>query len=271
MVCDGHSIPFEPILHVVRRNTRFNIATSTNFWTRCVPIAEKYFKDCKLTVEEKEKNSIVSASVMSGETEGVFTFCAKAAFNRFRALERATGKNFYEVPFSTEAVLQGFESVNTEGVFDFENAFIKKLLLGVVSVRFYDLMVISGLGHGTHTWTENGEVLVQKGHSMREIIAYRDDVFTLIRSKLMSCGIADVGLAFVVMEQAYLGRYAQKGMPKNIRVSLEAIGVEDWLIESIGKMLYLFPKAQGATYVRLAATLMWYKLNYPKEFKEIML
>ena len=46
---------------------------------------------------------------------------------------------------------------------------------------------------------------------------------------------------------------------------------EDWFADSIGKIQYLFPKAHGVTYVKLAATLMWYKIYYPKEFNEIML
>lgn len=56
-----------------------------------------------------------------------------------------------------------------------------------------------------------------------------------------------------------------------MKKQLKDIGIEDWFADSIGKIQYLFPKAHGVTYVKLAATLMWYKIHYPKEFNEIML
>lgn len=49
------------------------------------------------------------------------------------------------------------------------------------------------------------------------------------------------------------------------------LGVEEWLIESFGKIQYLFPKAHGTLSVKHAMILMWYKVYYPEAFAKIIL
>lgn len=82
-------------------------------------------------------------------------------------------------------------------------------------------------------------------------------------------GQADTGFAYSVMEAARRGVYAKNGVPQDVASNLKAIGIEDWFIDSIGKIGYLFPKAHGVACVQAAATWMWYKLQYPTEFSEI--
>ena len=74
-----------------------------------------------------------------------------------------------------------------------------------------------------------------------------------------------------MMQDTRRGIYAKNGLPDDIRLNLKAIDVEDWFVDSISKIRYLFQKAHGVTFVKLAATLMWYKIHFPREFNEIML
>jgi DNA polymerase-3 subunit alpha (Gram-positive type) len=103
------------------------------------------------------------------------------------------------------------------------------------------------------------------------VIAYRDDVFQQIVKHMLQKGMVNVGYAYKIMEDTRRGIYAKGGIPNEVKKHLLDIETEDWLIDSIEKIQYLFPKAHGVTYVKLAATLMWYKIHYPKEFSEIML
>ncbi len=84
-------------------------------------------------------------------------------------------------------------------------------------------------------------------------------------------GMANTGYAYKIMGDTFRGVYARGGVSEEMKKQLGDIGIEDWFVDSIGKIQFLFPKAHGVTYVKLAATLMWYKIHYPKEFAEIML
>ena len=98
------------------------------------------------------------------------------------------------------------------------------------------------------------------------VIAYRDDVFHHVEKYMLNKGIVNTGYAYQMMEDTRRGVFANGGIPEETQKQLKDIGIEDWFIDSIGKIRYLFPKAHGVTYVKLAATLMWYKIHYPKEF-----
>jgi len=103
------------------------------------------------------------------------------------------------------------------------------------------------------------------------VIAYRNDVFNHIEKHIMRKGIANTGYTHKIMEDTRKGVYFKDGVSDKMKKQLKNIEIEDWFIDSIGKIQYLFQKAHGITFVKLAATLMWYKIHYPKEFHVIML
>jgi DNA polymerase-3 subunit alpha (Gram-positive type) len=148
---------------------------------------------------------------------------------------------------------------------------MKNMLRLISPTSYCELIQISGFAHGTNVWLDNGNQLVKNGHSIVNLVAYRDDVFNYIQKKITDKGSADTGFAYKVMEDTRRGIYCNNGMPDSVKNGLRSIGAEDWFIESIGKIAYLFPKAHGVTYTKMALTLMWYKIHYPKEFNKIML
>ena len=265
MIADGHNIPFEAY------NTGFDVSMSPNFWSAAKSITEDYFKDCKLTFREREENRIVTITVSSARSECSFTFCADEEFERYQALEQATATSFDRVPFYNDGVLHKFQKSDTDGITEFKTNFMKNMLNKVHPKSFRDLIQISGLSHGTGVWLDNAENLVEQGFSVSKVIAYRDDVFNYIQEKMIRKGLSNTGFAYRVMEDARRGLYAKNGIPNDIKMQLKSIAMDDWFIDSIGKIKYLFPKAHGATYIKLAATLMWYKIHYPKEFNEIIM
>ena len=271
MQADGHDIPFETYRHVVHRNTSFDVSMSPNFWRAVRPIIKEYFKDCELTAEEREDNRIITYTITSNKSVCTFTFLADTEFERYQALEQATAMSFERVQFVQNEVLSEFRRGNTDGIPEFRTNFYKDMVNEVSPESFYDLIQMAGLSHGTGVWLDNAKELIKQGILVRDVIAYRDDVFNHIEKQLLHKGMASVGYAYKIMEDTRRGVYFRGGVSAEMRKQLGDIGIEDWFADSIGKIQYLFPKAHGVTYVKLAATLMWYKIHYPKEFNEIML
>lgn len=257
MVCDGHNIPFEPYLHVAARNTSFLVMTSPGFLSKAKGIIKSYFKDFKLTLTEQEDKSIVTVSIASSQNPICsVTLCADPELERLKALELLTATSSERIDFCEDEVLKGFTSGDAEAVPAFQNDFIKDMLSKAQPSSFGDLIQICGLSHGTGTWLENAELLIEKGMRAEKTIAYRDDVFNYIQERMISKGFADTGLAYKVMEDTRRGIYANSGVPEEIKEQLKGIGAEDWFIDSIGKIKYLFPKAHGVIYAKSAAALM---------------
>lgn len=271
MIADGHNIPFEAFRRILHRDTYFEVALSPGFLATAKSFTEDYFKGCKLTCEERKKNRLITIHVSSESSKCSFTFLTFEIFERRRALEKATATSFDTVAFCCNDVLREFQNANTDGIIEFTSDPAKKILRKVNPKSFHDLIQAAGFSHGTGVWLDNGEELIGKGFSAGTLIAYRDDVFNGIQEKMMARGLADTGFSYKVMGDVFMGHYERSGIPEEIQSNLKAIGMEDWFIDSMGKILYLFPKAHEVTYLKYSLALMWYKVNYPKEFNEMML
>ena len=123
--------------------------------------------------------------------------------------------------------------------------------------HFSELVMISGLSHGTDVWAGNAEALVQAGHPLSETIACRDDIMTyLLEKKLEPIN------AFHIMEHVRKG----KGLTEEEEADMRAHDVPDWYIDSCKKIKYMFPKAHAVAYVMMAVRIAWYKVHEPWNF-----
>ena len=124
---------------------------------------------------------------------------------------------------------------------------------------FNDLVVISGLSHGTGVWQGNAEDLVKNGTAtLQTVIGCRDDIMTY----LIDHGI-DNKIAFSIMETI---RKKNKFLSEEQILLMRAHGVPDWYIDSANKIEYLFPKGHACAYVLMAVRVAYFKLHYPLEF-----
>lgn len=289
MIGDGHHIPFETYHHVVCKNTGFDLSMSPRFFESAKKIIKEYFYECKLISLVKKEQSGTITFVLVPESVKLptdiplsfedhyeqlmkypsFTFFADEEFDRYKQLQEVTSIPFIRVPFWQSEVLQEFKDGNTNGIPEFRLDFFKDMLYEVKPDSFCDLIQICGLSHGTGVWADNAKDLIGQGIPVCEVIAYRDDVFTKIQDNLMQKGQTNMGFAYKIMEDTRRGVYARGGVSDEMKQQFKYLGVEDWVVESIGKIKYLFPKAHGVLYVKLAATLMWYKIHYSKDFTEI--
>jgi DNA polymerase-3 subunit alpha (Gram-positive type) len=146
---------------------------------------------------------------------------------------------------------------------EFGTPFVQGLLEEAHPKDFNDLLIISGLSHGTDVWNSNAEDLVVKqGKTLQEVVGCRDDIMNY----LIDEGV-DASLAFQFMETVRKNkdRCNAKKIEKMIP-ELAAKGVPDWYLDSCRKIQYLFPRAHAVAYVIGAVRAGWFKIYHPLAF-----
>ena len=141
---------------------------------------------------------------------------------------------------------------------EFGTNFVRQMLRETNPKSFSDLLIISGLSHGTNVWTNNAQDLVSSGTTdLRGVIGCRDDIMSYLISK----GIEGHD-AFVIMEAVRKG----KKLKEEQALMMKEHGVPDYYIDSCNKIAYLFPKGHACAYVMMALRVGYYKVYYPLEF-----
>lgn len=108
--------------------------------------------------------------------------------------------------------------------------------------------------------------------SLREIPAYREDLYEMIRERLYQKGIFDEWLAFEVTNKTMQGYYEKAGgLDENTMLALLNIGFDMDFINFLSEIHYMFSKAHGTAYLREAIVMMFYKNKFNKEYGEIIL
>ncbi len=129
-------------------------------------------------------------------------------------------------------------------------------ILNVINPKtFNDLVIISGLAHGTDVFNGNARNLItDKVATVDEVIGCRDDIMTYLISK----GI-DALIAFKIMEDVRKG----KKLTKEYAELMRSVNVPEFYIESCNKIKYLFPKAHAVAYVTMAVRVAYFKVHHP--------
>ena len=183
-----------------------------------------------------------------------------------------TGVKITDIPMNDKKVLSLFSSAKALGMeHDYTNAKTGALLLPEFNTEFVrgvleetrpqtfsDLVIISGLTHGTGVWEGNSKELIKnKTASLQEVIGCRDDIMTYLISKDIPSNIA-----FMIMEDVRKGR----GLKPEYLEIMKAKKVPDFYINSCNKIKYMFPKGHAVAYVTMAVRVGYFKIYYPLEF-----
>ena len=183
-----------------------------------------------------------------------------------------TGIKIQDIPMNDKKVLSLFSSPKALGMeHDYTNAKTGALLLPEFNTEFVrgvleetnpktfsDLVIISGLTHGTGVWNGNADELIKaKTATLQQVIGCRDDIMTYLISKDLP-----PKTAFSIMEDVRKGR----GLKDEYLEIMKAKKVPDFYIESCNKIQYMFPKGHAVAYVTMAVRVGYFKIYYPLEF-----
>lgn len=187
-------------------------------------------------------------------------------YDRIRWLHRLTGTMPEDIDYSDPNIYKLFQNLNTCGIPGFSTDRSKEILQKCKAMKFSDLVRICGMTCGTDVWENNGEQLLQS-QSFRDLISTRDDIFLTLRRSGISSKTAQT-----VIECVRKGKFCEDtNQNRKLTQQLLRTGVPAWYVESMRKIHYLFPKVHAAHYAKIAATLAWFKVYYPKAFYYVSL
>ena len=183
-----------------------------------------------------------------------------------------TGIDIHTIPMNDPDVLSLFSSAKAlkmphdylqnktgaMGIPEFGTENSRRILEQTMPTKFSDLVIISGLSHGTNVWSGNAEKLIQSGQAtLREVIGCRDDIMTYLIDKGLPSNIS-----FAIMEDVRKG----KGLKPEYVEIMKANKVPQFYIDSCNLIKYMFPKGHAVAYVTQAVRVGYFKIYHPLEF-----
>ena len=195
-----------------------------------------------------------------------------------KMLNSLTGIDVTTIPIPDEKVMSllestealGFPPETTEagaatlGLSELGTPMARGMIAETKPTRFYDLVQLMGLSHGTDVWTGNAQDLIQKGIcDLNSVIGCRDSIMTT----LIYWGVPNKD-AFDIMENVRKGKVAKGQCDKweGWKELMKQNNVPDWYIDSCQKIKYMFPKAHAAAYSISTLRVAWFKVYYPEEY-----
>lgn len=195
-----------------------------------------------------------------------------------RMLHLLTGVEITDIPVPEPKVMSLLKSTDalgfpieeseagsaTIGLSELGTPMARGMIKETKPTRFYDLVQLMGLSHGTDVWKGNAQDLISSGTcDLNSVIGCRDSIMTT----LIYWGLPNKD-AFDIMENVRKGKVASGKCDKweGWKAMMKENNVPDWYIGSCEKIKYMFPKAHAAAYSISTLRVAWFKVYYPEEY-----
>ncbi|MDO8057846.1 PHP domain-containing protein ['Opuntia sp.' phytoplasma] len=183
-------------------------------------------------------------------------------------------RKFQDIPVDDQQVYEFFANKSncqtSRAIPEFGTPFVRDMLKEINSegkkfnfkFNFSTLVKVSGLSHGTGVWSGNAQDHLKNNKSIFDLITCRDDILNYLISK----GLEKL-IAFEIMELVRKGQQNNDIHKwQNLSQIMREHNVDDWYIDSLQKIQYLFPKPHAAAYVLMALRIAWFKVHAPLFF-----
>lgn len=187
---------------------------------------------------------------------------------RLKRLAEKTGISAYEnTPLDGAELIKLIKSDDLHGITAFQD--IPEALKSIDVSDFTDLAKLLGLCFRSEKAPSTYQTLLKnKSIRLREVPAYREDIFF----DLINRDVSDED-AFRCMETVRKGLIARNRLPDGemhrFETVLQSAGLPDWYLDFCKNSLYLFPKAHGTEYTRIAVIEAFYKTHFREIFEEV--
>lgn len=183
-----------------------------------------------------------------------------------------TGVHISDIPIPDPKVMELFKSTAPLGIDPAESTIgsatiglpelgtfmAREMISETKPTKFFDLVQLSGLSHGTDVWSGNAQELIRNNTcTINEVIGCRDSIMTY----LIYQGLPKKA-AFDIMEKVRKG----KGLSPEHEQLMRDNNVEEWYIDSCKKIKYMFPKAHAVAYIMSALQIAWFKVYHPESY-----
>ena len=273
---DGHDVPFAPLQETVHC-LRLDLSVSYGGCKTVRETVRSFFADVPVVTLSRKaypklETLVAVTENIPGLTDGqtlpfeeygillrncpAVTLMPGADLDALRRLEADTGISCRAAVFAVPKVLEAVRAGETQGVPELCSAQFRAILGTSPSPTFHDVIQALGLLHGA------GDT--HDGLPLADAVAYRDDIFTKIQSRMDGPS----GFAYKVMHDVSRGVYARGGM--SAEKQLSALGFDERFTNSLAESRFMYPKAHGVLYARYALLFLYFRLHYPESFQKRM-
>jgi len=197
-----------------------------------------------------------------------------------RIMAQYSNKNIYEIPFNDPEVMSLFSSpdalhmkenplnfkVGTLGLPEFGTRFVMSMLEETHPKTFADLLIVSGLSHGTDVYAGNQKNLINDNIAdLQSVIGCRDDIMIGLHEKY---GLP-LEHTFDIMELVRHGKFnaaKSKGKMEKYIKEMREHNVPEYYIDSCCRIKYLFPKGHAVAYCMMGVRVGWFKIHDPLSY-----
>ena len=284
MYGDGHRIPCEAALTRLAKSPSFDINVPPELLEAAEGLLREHFSEeaqivpIRLDGENQQapnrfiflgKNDPAPEAFITWETYAKryrakihYTFCVSGMEQAVQELCRRLNRTPDCVDFLSEEVIDAYNRADVPGFLDSSVKPLRPLLEALRPTCFSEILKAEGLQHSTGAWEDNQAEGWAAGEiSFDDLIAFREDVYDAVSGKMRDFPYAGNGMAQSIMENARMGRYYQRGMSPETENVLKALQLSPQYIDTLKKVMYLFPRAHSISYLHTEMILMWFCIH----------